>query len=137
MEEYRQFTLQEANETLVEVIRITEEYIERLAAIQEPWSMLGLKKYDALHGVAEEDLIRVEWAQRMAWMGIQAKGFFTIDFQSPDPATLYCWTYGEDIVSHEHKTWETFVDRRRIKGTDQFEGHSPQRHSSPPHDPML
>ncbi|HVF09259.1 MAG TPA: DUF2203 family protein [Abditibacteriaceae bacterium] len=134
MEEFRQFTLQEANAALPEVIGITEEYIERLAAVQEPWSRLALKKFDALRGVAEEDLIRVEWAQRMAWMGVQPKGFFVADFQSPDPDTLYCWTYGEDVVSHEHKTWETFVHRRRIKSVDQFEGHSPQGHSAPPHD---
>ena len=137
MEEYRAFTLQEANETLPEVIRITEEYIERLTAVEEPWSRLGLKKFDPLRGVAEEDLIRVEWAQRMVWMGIQAKGFFVVDFQSPDPDTLYCWTYGEDVISHEHKTWETFTNRRRIKSVDQFEGHSPQGHSTPPHDTNL
>jgi hypothetical protein len=137
MEEYREFTLQEANEILPEVIGITEEYIGRLAAVQEPWSRLGLRKFDALRGVAEEDLIRIEWAQRMAWMGIQAKGFFVVDFQSPDPETLYCWTYGEDEISHEHKIWETFTHRRRIKNVDQFEGPPPQGRHIPPHDTDL
>ena len=130
MQDFPIFTLQEANEALPEVIRITEEALERLAAIQEPWSKLPFRKFDALYGVAEEDLIRSEWAHQIALRGIQPKGFFVVDFQSPDHDTLYCWSYGEEIVSHEHKTWETFVDRRPIRNVDRFEGRPP----APPYD---
>jgi len=128
------FTLDEANATLPEVIRITEETLARLQAIQEPWSRLSLKKFDALHGVAEEDLIRTVWARCMVELGLQPKGFFTVDFQSPEPDTLYCWTYGEDTVTHEHKTWETFVDRQLISNKNRSGDRPPRGHPAPPFD---
>jgi hypothetical protein len=121
MQEFSTFTLQEANDALHEVIFITDAAINRLREIEEPWTHLPYRKFDALHGVAEEDLIRAEWAHRIAALGIMPKGFFVIDFQSPDPDTLYCWTYGEDCVEHKHKTWETFVQRRRISSASPAE----------------
>jgi hypothetical protein len=118
MQEYSQefttFTLQQANDALHEVIFITDAAIDKLRAIEEPWMHLPYKKFDALRGVAEEDLIRAEWAHRIAALGIMPKGFFVVDFQSPDPDILYCWTYGEDCVEHEHQIWEAFTARRRV-----------------------
>jgi hypothetical protein len=128
MEELPIFTLQEANAVLPEVIRLTEEAIESLMVIQSPWGHLPFRKYDALRGVAEEDWIHVEWARRVAALGIAPKGYFVVDFQSPDPDTFYCWSYGEEVVSHEHKIWETFVDRRSVHDGDQAENEPP----SPP-----
>ena len=125
MEELPIFTLQEANAALPEVIRVTEEAIERLAHIQSPWSRLPFKKFDALHGVTEEDWIRAEWARQIAALGIAPKGYFVVDFQSPDPDTFYCWSYGEEAVSHQHRIWESFIDRRPIGDANQFEDESP------------
>jgi hypothetical protein len=113
MQEFCTFTLSEANDALHEVILITDAALDRLRAIEEPWARLPYKKFDAYRGVAEEDLIRAEWAHRIASLGVIPKGFFVVDFQSPDPDTLYCWGYGEDCVGHEHKIWETFTQRRR------------------------
>lgn len=114
MQEFPIYTLREANDALHEVIFITDAAIERLHEIEEPWSHLPFKKFDALRGVAEEDLIRAEWAHRIAGLGIMPKGFFVVDFQSPDPDTVYCWSYGEDCVEHQHQLWESFQSRRRI-----------------------
>ena len=130
MQEFFVFTLEEANEALPSVIRVTEETVAQLAELEEAWGKLPFKKFDALQGVRVEDVIRADWAQRIASMGIQPKGFFVVDFQSPDPDTLYCWGYGEDAVEHEHKTWETFIDRRPILNADPLENHPP----APPHD---
>ncbi len=132
MDEFLTFTLNEANAALPDVIRVTEETLERLATIRHPWSRLSLRKFDAVHGVAVEDMIRTEWARCILEMGIQPKGFFVVDFQSPDPDTVYCWAYGEDAVTHEHKTWETFIDRRSIDNKDQFEDRPPRGHRTPP-----
>jgi hypothetical protein len=125
MQEFPIFTLEEANAALPEVVEITDAAQERLDQINLVWGQLPFKKYDALHGVAEEDLVRAEWAHRIMSLGIQPKGFFVIDFQSPDPDTLYCWAQGEAEVAHEHKLWETFADRRTVTYPSHFEGGPP------------
>ena len=118
MQDFSSFTLEEANFALHEVILITDAALNRLHAIEEPWSQLPYKKFDAVRGVAEEDLIRAEWAHRIAALGVIPKGFFVVDFQSSlDPDTLYCWAYGEDCVSHQHKTWESFAQRQRVQSS--------------------
>lgn len=117
MQEFCVFTLEEANRALHDVILVTDATLEKLRAIEDPWARLPFRKFDAMRGVAEEDLIRAEWAHRIAALGVMPKGFFVVDFQSPDPDTLFCWTYGEDCIAHEHQIWETFSMRRPIEST--------------------
>lgn len=125
------FTFQAANEAVEDVIRITEETLARLADLEATWGKLPFRKYDALRGVDTEDLIRAEWAQEIAGLGIMPKGFFVVDFQSPDPNTYYCWSYPEQAIEHEHKVWETFADRRLIVDADEFD-HPVDSSSLPP-----
>lgn len=119
MNEYPIWTLSEANEAVGEVVRVTEEAHVRLQEIDAVWGALGLRKFDALHGVAEEDLVRAQWAHRVATLGVMPKGFFVVDFQSPEPDTVYCWSFGETVIEHEHKLWENFTERRRIADISQ------------------
>jgi hypothetical protein len=113
--QFRTFTLDDANFALSEVVRLCDEAIERVQRVQFPWHDLGFVKYHALHQISEEELIKLEWAQQIAEMGIMPKGWLIVDFQSPDPDTVYCWQYGEGEVCHEHKTWERFLHRRPIR----------------------
>ena len=119
MEDFPVFTLEEANYKLPEVIRVTEEAIMRLEVIKEPYERLSLRKYNPIHNLTEEDLVRVIWAREIASMGVYPKGYFVVDFQSPTDDTFYCWKYGETEVCHEHKKWETFGDRRPIQNNGQ------------------
>ena len=127
MQEFPIFTFEEANAALPEVADITQDAQNQLDKLDRVWGKLPFKKYDALHGVCEEDLVRAEWAHRIMTLGVVPKGYFVIDFQSPDPDTLYCWAQGEDAVTHEHKLWETFADRRPVTDVSQFEGGPPAR----------
>lgn len=113
--EVRTFTLDDANYALRDVIRVCEDALERIEQVQSPWQELGFAKYNMIHQATEEDLIKMEWAQQVSSMGIMPKGWLIVDFQSPDPDTVYCWRYGENEVSHEHKTWERFIHRRPIR----------------------
>lgn len=115
MENFRTFTLDDANYVLKEVIRVCEEAIEKVEQTQSLWQELGFQKFNPIHRATEEDLIKMEWAQRIADMGIMPKGWLIVDFQSPDPNTVYCWQFGENEVAHEHKTWERFIHRRPIR----------------------
>jgi len=125
MENFLVFTLAEANALLPEVIRLTDEAVSRLADLEFPWGKLPYRKFDAIQGVAVDDLIRAEWAYGIAQIGVQPKGFFVVDFQSPDADTVYCWGQGETVVAHEHKNWEGFGQRRVIVDVAQFESGPP------------
>lgn len=114
MNEFPMWTLAEANAALGEVIRLTELAQAQLRELEAIWGAFPFKKFDVIHGVPQEDLIRAQWAQSVAALGVIPKGFFVVDFQSPDPDTLYCWSDGESAIEHEHKIWETFLQRRRI-----------------------
>lgn len=125
MQEFPVFTLNEVNERLAEVIRLTDDTASRLDAIEECWGRLPFKKFDAVRGIACDDLIRAEWAHRVARLGAMPKGFFTVDFQSADPEVVFCWSYGEESITHEHKVWENFAHRRRIADSDPCRQHPP------------
>jgi hypothetical protein len=112
--EPKQFTLQEANLVLPQVIKITEEAAKALEAVNEPFSRLGLRRWSPVTGFVHEDLVKAVWVERIATLGAYPKGFFDVDFESPDGETFYCWSYGEDMVCHEHKRWESFDDRRPL-----------------------
>jgi hypothetical protein len=74
------------------------------------------RKFDAMRGVGRRRCrARAEWARRVGRNGRTTEGFFTVDFQSPDPDTLWCWTWGETIIATNTKLWETFADRRPIR----------------------
>ena len=110
------FTLAEANKLLPEVIRMTEETKAKLRACRHPWHRLGLRKYSVLADLPEEDYLRLRWATRIAGLGAHPKGYFTVDFPSPDPETVYCWGDGETEIAHQHKAWENYSHRRPIDG---------------------
>jgi len=115
MSDTRVFTLEEANAVLPQIIEITEEAHRRIQEARFPWELIHCKKMDMSSGMTVEAVICQQWAEKVAELGGQPKGFFTVDFQSPYPKTLYCWTYGETEICHEHKVWETFVDRRPLR----------------------
>jgi hypothetical protein len=117
LNEFPVFTIEEANYTLRSIIEITEETIEALEQAKKRWAGLGipgLQKYYPLEQMTEEDYLRTRWASRVVQLGGIPKGYFVVDFQSPDPETYYCWTYGEEEICHTHKVWESFADRRPL-----------------------
>lgn len=124
MQEWPIFTLDKADEALSAIIALTANTLQALDKIAAPWNALPFRKFNALRGVAEEDWLRAEWSREVARIGAQPKGYFTVDFQSPDPETLFCWTYGEDRITHQHKVWESFADRRPLSGRDFLENPS-------------
>jgi len=99
------------------LVQTTNETIRDLEAARQRWeeeeSLFGegisKKRFEMETALALE-----RWAERVTRLGVYPKGYFTCDFQSPDPETLFCWTYGEDRVNHTHKVWESFKDRRLI-----------------------
>ena len=124
MEDWPIWTLPEANAALAKVIALTQAAIAEMARLERAWQHLPFQPYNALRGARSQDLVCADWARDVAALGVQPKGYFIVDFQSTCPDTLLCWIYGETTISHEHKVWETFADRRFISNPNPYESTS-------------
>lgn len=106
---YRVFTLTQANRAVPEVARLTASVQARIEELRDT--------YDDAADDAERRLEREtrgalsEWEEAILELGAEPKGIFTVDFRSPDPNVLWCWTVDEPEISHRHFTWESFKDR--------------------------
>lgn len=114
---FRIFSLQEANLVLPNVIKITaiaaeslEDAKVRMKSEEIDDNVFAQRKFEK-----ETSAILGEWAQEITALGIYPKGCFTVDFKSPIPDTLFCWGYGEKVISHTHKTFESFKERKPIR----------------------
>ena len=117
MYEFSIWTLEEANAALPEIILLTDHAQARLDALEETWGALSLTKFDAVHGIAEEDLIRTRWALRVAALGAVPVGFFVVDFPTSTPETVLSWQHGETGVALAHTGQKTFRYCRRTTAT--------------------
>jgi hypothetical protein len=111
------FTLEQANALLPKIIEVTERTVEDLQDARDRMESEQLfnevdaqQSYDIQVGLTLE-----RWAKEIFQLGAYPKGYFTVDFRSLIPDTLFCWTYGEETVSHTHKVWEDFRSRRPIE----------------------
>jgi len=114
---FRIFSFEEANLVLPDVIKITaiaadslEDAKMRMKSEKIDDNVRAQRKFEK-----ETSVIFEEWAQEIMALGIYPKGYFTVDFKSPIPDTLFCWTYGEEVISHTHKIFESFKDRLPIR----------------------
>jgi hypothetical protein len=114
---FRRFTLAEANALLPEIIRITEatlEELQRLHARQKREEADDPQKAQERFNTHTMEILE-RWSRQIASMGVYPKGFFTCDFKTYNPDTLFCWTYGEERITHTHKVYENFKQRRPIR----------------------
>jgi len=111
---YRVFTLEEANIAVPELARLTAEVQERLDDVRQAYDDDDAETSKALE--AETRALLTAWQQSVLGLGAEPKGIFTVDFRSPDPNVLWCWTASEPEISHRHFTWESFKDRVSIEG---------------------
>ncbi len=111
------FTLEKANALLPDVIKITEIALDsledakmRMKSEEIDDKVLAQRRFEENTSVILE-----EWAQEIMALGIYPKGPFTVDFKSRIPGTLFCWTYGEEVITHTHKIFESFKDRVPVR----------------------
>lgn len=112
---FKKFTLEEVNALLPKIITMTERTLQRLrlndSKINQTFPNVDLSQTDFDENSKQ---ILDEWGRQISVLGAYPKGYFTIDFKSPIPDTLFCWKYGEQTVTHTHKIYETFKDRISI-----------------------
>jgi len=114
---YRVFTLDEANAAIPELARFTSRVRERLGEVRRDYDRGDPEAGRLLHN--ETRAILSGWQESVLELGAQPKGIFTVDFRSPDPNVLWCWTIDEDEITHRHFTWESFKDRARLEAGEQ------------------
>jgi len=106
---YRIFTLEQANNAVPEVARLTAQVQERLAELRRAYDEQDPRAGHELERETRELL--QQWQDTIRALGAAPKGIFTVDFRSPDLNVVWCWTESESEISHRHFTWESFKDR--------------------------
>ena len=109
MRPYRVFTLSEANRAVREVNAVTRTVRDKLEEIRSAFEGTDSDAAEDLEDETREAL--TGWEQEIYKIGAEPKGIFTVDFRSPDPNVLWCWTTDEPEITHRHFTWESFKDR--------------------------
>lgn len=108
----RYFNLEEANETLPLVQKITKEAYDELQIIKreienmlpsDPRVIAAEKKYES---------IVKRWVSKMERLGLVVKGLWMIDFDLGDG--YLCWKYPELKISYYHSYTGGFADRRPL-----------------------
>lgn len=114
---FRKFTLQQANELLPELNRITRQTIKKLEAERTRRETEIVKCGHSAEAEFQQkmNVLLQRWAQQVIELGVMPKGYFTCDFVSPNPERLFCWNYGEKQIGYTHKKTESFKDRVPLK----------------------
>ena len=90
---YRVFTLEEANGAVPEVARLTAEVQQRLNDLRLAFDDADPEAGHELEANTRDLLI--SWQEAIREIGAEPKGIFTVDFRTPDPNVLWCWTIDE------------------------------------------
>ena len=114
---FKKFTLEKVNALLPTIIAVTVKTLQRLQ-LNDSQINQTFPNVDLAETNFDDKNMRIlnEWGQQISALGAYPKGYFTVDFKSPIPDTLFCWKYGEKTVTHTHKIYETFRDRISIQG---------------------
>ena len=116
-EEFPIFTLEQANMLVPKLIELTGAAVQELERAKASQQTEALVESPDAGGNFETEIAEIlqRWSGQVVALGVYPKGYFTCDFRSPDLGTFLCWTYGEHAVTHTHKVWETFKDRKPIE----------------------
>jgi hypothetical protein len=106
---YRVFTLAKANRAVLKVAALTSRAQRRIEEVQQTCDNDDPESTERMRN--EMQSILLAWQDAILELGGEPKGVFTVDFRSPDPNVLWCWTVDESEICHRHFTWESFKDR--------------------------
>ncbi|MFQ5648708.1 MAG: DUF2203 family protein [bacterium] len=114
---FKKFTLEEANALLPEVIQRTEKAVQLLEKVKQTYDAERSNDPDRAEAEFDAECAHIldRWSREIVALGAYPKGYFTVDFKSPLPDTLFCWTLGERVISHTHKIFESYKDRVPIQ----------------------
>jgi hypothetical protein len=109
----RVFTIEEAQDLLSLVLRITKKYAREAQVL--------IHRIDSLHGRGNAFLNEIhelekqvnslvnEWQVKLEKLGLNTKGMWIADFDSGDG--YFCWKYPENKIEYWHKYTDGFTGR--------------------------
>lgn len=115
----RIFSLDQARALLPRVKALTADAVRDVDALTAELEAGDRDAGTVVHDEDERERLTTErddvialWADRMAELGLEAKGAWLVDFDTG--SGYYCWRYPEDAVSHFHGYEDGFAGRMKI-----------------------
>ena len=112
-----EFTIEQANKVLPNVIRVTESAVAEIQEIKHHLTLYGYDESVAEYEHWQKEIFKVldYWEEEIQSLGLFPEAYFAVDFRSTVPTVVLCWTYGETGIAHVHRMDETFQQRRPIE----------------------
>lgn len=107
------FTLDEANELLPLVIKLTEESSRHVKKLINQLEAFPDKKNQKAVELEEQVNKIIElWQTKIEKLGLRPKGLWLCDFDNG--AGYFCWKYPESQITHFHGYNEGFSGRKKL-----------------------
>lgn len=107
------FSLEEAQELLHVIFRITKTYSEKVEALIERLDALPAGQDASASSIETQvNSLITEWQNKVQKLGAAPKGLWIADFDSGDG--YYCWKYPERKIEFWHKYTDGFSKRVRV-----------------------
>lgn len=112
------FSLNEAQELLPVVFRITKLYSQKVEALIERLDSLGTSNETLSSSIETQvNALIAEWQGKIQRLGALPKGLWIADFDSGDG--YFCWKFPERGIEFWHKYTDGYSKRVRV--TDRFQ----------------
>ena len=109
----RKFSLQEAQQLLPVVYRVTDESNKELRSLMNKLKALGSSiNPKTLELEKQVNQVVEKWNNKMVRLGGKPKGVWLADFDNGQG--FYCWKFPETDILHTHGYDEGFTGRRSI-----------------------
>lgn len=107
------FTLEEAQELLPVIFRITKQYCQKVDQFIARSEALGIKNEELSSEFENQvSLLVQEWQGKVQKLGAHPKGLWIADFDSGDG--YFCWKYPERKIEFWHKYNDGYSKRTLV-----------------------
>lgn len=129
----RLFTLEQANDLLPLIYRITEESSKEVKYLMSCIDALPEKNSETSHDLQNRiNSIIERWQNKLERLGMRPKGLWLADFDYGDG--YFCWKFPETKIQFQHGYQDGFTGRTLITGDSVVDAKAKrdQKHESSP-----
>ena len=109
----RSFTLEEANDVLAIVKRITKRTSQVTDQMIDQLERMDVNQPEKTIPIEEKVNAQIlRWQSQIRQLGLEARGLWMVDFKTDDG--FYSWQYPEAKVEYWHSANEGFANRKHI-----------------------
>lgn len=120
----RHFSLDEAQELLPLVYRITEESAREVKYLMACVDALPDKKSERAFDIQNQiNRIIEKWQNKLEKLGVRPKGLWLADFDNS--SGYYCWKFPETKILHKHGYQDGFTGRILISSNEESNENCP------------